>query len=126
MLGGRNLSFFEYDKNYNPNSVDDSVVVAVGYRPSTNTIITPAGNRIKVWNALTGEVKKIFPEITQAEITFFALDHFKKRCLVGFSDGEAAVFNVLNGAKLKNLAKHTHEITQIVEARNLEMIITGS
>mmetsp|Transcript_10788 Transcript_10788/g.9330 ORF Transcript_10788/g.9330 Transcript_10788/m.9330 type:complete len:205 (+) Transcript_10788:201-815(+) len=60
VIGGRSLSFFEYDKNYNPTSVDDSVVVAVGYRPSNNTIVTPAGNRIKVWNALTGEVNKIF------------------------------------------------------------------
>jgi len=123
---GRNINCWEYDKNYNPTSVDDSVVVAVAYRPQNNTIITPAGNKIKVWNALNGEVKRIFSDITQAEITAFTLDYYKKRCLIGFSDGEAAVFNVLNGAKIKTLTKHNHEINFILEARNLEQIITAS
>ncbi len=123
---GRTLSVYEYDKNYNPNSVDDAVVVAVCYRPQNNTIITPAGNKVKVWNALNGEVKKIFSDITQAEITFFTLDYFKKRCLVGFHNGEAAIFNVQNGARLKTLAKHESEVNFIVEARNLALLITAS
>ena len=54
---------------------------------------------MKVWNALNGEVKKIFSDIHQHEITAFALDDIKKRCLVGFSNGEAVVYNIINGAQ---------------------------
>jgi WD40 repeat protein len=116
VFSGRNLNIYDYDKNYNPNTVDDSVVVGIGYRPCNNTIITPAGNKIKVWNALNGEVKKIFSDISHSsEVTCFTLDHNKKRCLIGFSDGEAAVFNVQNGAKLKNLNRHNAEINFIME-----------
>jgi hypothetical protein len=48
---------------------------------------TPAGNKIKLWNALTGDVKKIFSDITNGEITCFSLDNLKKRMLIGDSLG---------------------------------------
>lgn len=126
IIAGRTVQFFHYDKNYNPVSVDDSPAIGAYYRPETLSIITPAGTKIKVWNALNGEVKKIFSDIHQHDITSFALDEFKKRCLIGFSNGEAAVYNVINGAKIKNLAKHNGEVGFILEARNLEYIITAS
>ena len=125
-FAGRSLFFFEYDKNYNPTSVDDMTVLNVHYRPMDNTIITPAGNKVKVWNALNGEIKKIFADITTAEITSFRLDHLKKRCLIGFSNGEAAVFNIINGAKVKTLPKHQGEVNFIFEAQNLTLLISAS
>ncbi len=127
VFAGRSINIWEYDKHYNPTSVDDYVVTAVCYGPANNTIITPAGNKIKVWNALNGEVKKVFTDIsTSSEVTSFALDYFKKRCIVGFSDGECAVFNVLNGARLKTLSKHTSEVNFVMELHDLLQIITAS
>jgi len=123
---GRSVFIYEYDKNYNPTSVDDTAVLTVHYRALDNTIITPAGNKVKVWNALNGDIKKIFADITTAEITSFTLDHLKKRCLIGFSDGEAAVFNIINGAKVKTLPKHQGEVNFIFEAHNLALLITAS
>lgn len=126
VMVGRTLQVYHYDKNYNPVSVDDYPAIGAFYRPETHSIITPAGTKIKVWNALNGEVKKIFSDLHQHEITAFALDEIKKRCLIGFSNGEAAVYNIINGAKIKNLAKHTGEVNFILEARNLEYLITAS
>ena len=126
VLAGRTLNFFEYDRNYNANAVDDSVAVGVCYRPQNNTILTPTGNKIKVWNALTGEIKRIYSDISQAEITVFKLDEIKKRCLIGFSNGEAGAYNVLNGALLKTYTKHNSELTHILEAKDLGFIITAS
>lgn len=127
VFAGRSINIYDYDKNYNPTSVDESVVVAVCYRPSNNTIITPAGNKVKVWNALNGDVKKIFSDIsTTGEVTSFALDHFKKRCIIGFSDGEVSVFNVINGAKLKTLARHSSEVNFVLEMHDLGQFVSGS
>jgi len=48
---------------------------------------TPAGTKIKIWNALTGDVKKIYSDITTSEITAFKLDSLNKRFLIGDSIG---------------------------------------
>lgn len=48
---------------------------------------TPAGNKIKIWNALTGDIKRIYSEITPGEITAFALDNLQKRMIIGDSNG---------------------------------------
>ena len=48
---------------------------------------TPAGNKIKIWNALTGDIKRIYSDITTGEITAFALDNLAKRMIIGDSNG---------------------------------------
>jgi hypothetical protein len=58
------VSTYEYDKNYNPNSVDDSVALCCKYIKHQMVFFTPAGNKIKIWNALTGDIKRIFSDIT--------------------------------------------------------------
>lgn len=35
------------------------------------SFFTPAGNKIKIWNALTGDIKRIYSDITPSEITAF-------------------------------------------------------
>lgn len=107
---------FEYDKNYNPNSVDDFVAICCKFIPSQLCFFTPAGNKIKVWNALTGDIKRIYSDISTGEITAFELDNLKKRMIIGDSLGVVAIYNVVNGAKIKTLPKHAAEVTNIVYA----------
>jgi len=76
--------------------------------------LTPCGNKIKVWNALNGEILKIFSEITKGDITAFTLDDLKRRCFIGDSLGKVNVYNVLNGANIKPIASHKAEICYIL------------
>jgi WD40 repeat protein len=99
------------------------------FDPNTLTVITPHGNKVKVWNILDGDIKLIYSSITVNEITAFILDGYFKRMIVGDSSGETKVFNVLNGAFLKHLPKHQAEITCILcvnipEAKRF-YIVTG-
>ena len=87
---------------------------------------TPAGTKIKIWNALTGDVKKIYSDITTTEITAFKLDNLDKRFIIGDSSGTVALFNVINGAKIKNLPKHNGEVVAIVHASDIQAFFTGS
>ena len=64
VMGGRSVLFCEYDKDYNPHFVDDSAAVCAEYLPQNLSLLTPTGNKVKVWNTLTGEVVKIFSGIT--------------------------------------------------------------
>jgi hypothetical protein len=63
--------------------------------------LTPSGNKVKVWNALNGDVSKIFLDICSSDITCFTLDSLKKRMVIGTVKGENHIYNVLNGAKFK-------------------------
>ena len=80
-FAGRTVEIYEYDKNYNPLYVDDFVAIKCYFVPSQLSFFTPAGKNVKLWNALTGDIKKIFSDLTPSEITCFALDKLKKRML---------------------------------------------
>ncbi|CAK75155.1 unnamed protein product (macronuclear) [Paramecium tetraurelia] len=126
IFGGRSIYSYEYDKNYNPNSVDDYVAVCCKFIENQMAFFTPAGTKIKIWNALTGDVKKIYSDITTTEITAFKLDNLDKRFIIGDSSGTVALFNVINGAKIKNLPKHSGEVVTIVHASDIGAFFTGS
>ena len=87
---------------------------------------TPAGTKIKIWNALTGDVKKIYSDITTSEITAFKLDALNRRFLIGDSVGQVALFNVINGAKIKTLPKHNGEVVAILHAADIGAFFTGA
>lgn len=126
MISGRSISLYEYDKNYNPNFVDDYVALCAKFVPSSLSFFTPHGNKVKIWNGLTGDIKKIYSDITKSEITAFILDFYCKRMVIGDSSGETAVFNVINGAKIKNLPKHSAEVLKIIHVQDHEMFVTAS
>lgn len=54
-----------------------------------------------MWNILDGDIKLIYSDLSNNEITAFILDDYFKRMIIGDSMGETKVFNVLNGAFLK-------------------------
>ena len=44
---------------------------------------TPTGKRVKVWNALTGDINKIYSNMAKTDITAFELDYLQKRMIIG-------------------------------------------
>jgi WD40 repeat protein len=95
---GKNMSFLEYDRNNNLTSADENVSICAQFIPSNLTLLTPVGNKIKVWNLLTGEVKKIFSNLSKTDISTCNLDSRAKRFMMGDLDGNVGVYNVNNGA----------------------------
>lgn len=47
------------------------------------------------------------------------MDNLKKRMLIGDSLGYIGIYNTTNGAKIKNLPKHSGEVLHIVHAQNV-------
>ena len=87
---------------------------------------TPAGNKIKIWNALTGDIKKIFSDVTAHEITAFALDKLQKRVILGDSGGVIVLLNIINGARIKVLPKHNAEVTCLMHVPDLTCFLSGA
>jgi WD40 repeat protein len=46
--------------------------------------------------------------------------------IIGDSNGQTALFNVINGAKIKALPKHTAEVTSIVHAPDITAFFTAA
>lgn len=128
LIPGKNLYVLDYDKNSSLTSADENVCLCAKFIPSSLCLMTPVGNKIKVWNLLTGEIKKIFSNLTQLEISCVCLDYFDKRFIVGDTGGFIGVYNVNNGALLKTLSRHKAEIIGLmhVKADGLECFISCS
>lgn len=120
VFGGKNVWFYDYDKNYNPLTADENTVIACRYVKNTLCFFTPAGNKVKVWSALNGDVEKIYMDITSFEISAFDFDFLKKRMIIGDTKGNIALYNTANGAKMKNLTRHAGEITHLIATQQLE------
>ena len=89
--------------------------------------LTPSGNKVKVWNALNGDINKIYLNICTSDITAFCLDHLKRRMIIGTLKGDCAIYNTTNGAKLRELSRHSGEVVQILshKADDIEVFITA-
>lgn len=126
VLFGKGLNFMEYDRHNNLTSADENVSICAEFIPSNLTLLTPVGNKVKVWNLLTGEVKKIFSNLTKSDISTCSLDANSKRFMLGDLDGNLGVYNVNNGALLKSLQRHSSEVISIIHSEKLEVIISAS
>lgn len=116
IIAGRSITLLEYDRHNNLTSADENVSICAKFIPSNLTLLTPVGRKIKVWNLLTGEIKKIFSDLTEADISCVSLDSRSKRLIVGDMEGFVGVYNVNNGALLKTLSRHKSEIISLIHA----------
>lgn len=119
VLYGKGLNFLEYDRHNNVTSADENVSICAEFIASNLTLLTPVGNKVKVWNLLTGEVKKIFSNLTKSDISVCNLDQNSKRFMLGDLEGYMGVYNVNNGALLKTLMRHKSEVIQMIHSNNI-------
>lgn len=126
VIYGKCLNFLEYDRHNNLTSADENVSICAEFIPSNLTLLTPVGNKVKVWNLLTGEIKKIFSNLTKSEISTCNLDANSKRFMLGDLEGNMGVYNVNNGALLKSLQRHNSEVISMIHSEKLEVIISAS
>lgn len=87
---------------------------------------TVKNNSVKLFNALTGDIKKIFNNLSTRDITAFIIDKFEKRFIFGDVAGVCKVYNLFNGAYIKSLKGHESEIKFIFHSQKLERILTAS
>ena len=123
---GKNVLFYDYDKDYNPKLVDEHMPLCVELHPVTIEFVVPVGRSLKIWDALTGKLKKIYKELSKADITFFLFDDKKKRFLIGDADGNMLVYNYYTGTAMKTLTPHHGAVTSGVFCPTSKFIYTGS
>jgi len=123
---GRTVMFYDYDKDYNPKLVDDHVPLMIEFHPTALEFVVPVGRGIKVWDALTGRLKKVYKDLTKNDITLFQFDEKRKRFLVGDADGNMVIYNYFTGTSMKTLTPHRGPATSAVFCPVSKFIYTGS
>ncbi len=123
---GRNVLFYDYDKDYNPKLVDEHMPLCAELHPARLEFVIPVGRSLKIWDALTGKLKKIYKDLTRADITLFLFDDKRKRFLVGDSEGNMIVYNYYTGTAMKTLTSHHGSVTCGVFCPSSKFIYTGS
>lgn len=64
MIAGRQILFFEYDKNLNPALADDFTCLMSEYVGGRRQEFwTPTVDSVKVWNGFNGAVKHVYRNI---------------------------------------------------------------
>lgn len=131
VIMGKNIYAYGYDKNNSLTSADENVSLCARFVAGSLCLLTPVGNKVKLWNLLTGEIKKIFSDLSKTDITSLVLDTKGKRFIMGDMEGNVGVYNVTNGALLKSLGRHKAEIISLIHAEGkapstLEYIISAS
>ena len=127
LVYGSKLLILEKGKEKNPNLTDDNQLLCCIYNNFSKSLITISSKRIKMWNILTGRIKKSYDNLMQDnEISAFTFDSQMKRLFLGDNAGLIKCFNLNTGDFIKNFFRHKNEIISIIHSTKNELLITCS
>lgn len=113
IVGGRRVTVWDRDTT-DPKLTADHQITALVFCKRRLEIVTPVRQNLRKWDALSGEIKGIYKDITSSNITALALCQLGRRLVVGAEKGHLAVHNYACGATLKTLSAHGAEVSQIL------------
>ena len=118
------------------------------FNSESMTFLTVAARSMRVWDALTGQVLRIYGEdmlfgpggagrivvetsaanhgsrTKNAELTCCALDDRLRKIITGDNKGRICVWNYLNGALMKVLDPHKKDVSSLVYAPNEKLVLS--
>ena len=71
---GKKFVSFDYRVKEGNQRIEENIGQDCKYAPEMYVFVVPMMNKIKIWNALTGDIKKIYTNLTESEITAFEID----------------------------------------------------
>jgi len=117
VVSGRKMVLFERDLP-DPKVTSDTVLTSMAVNERKSDIFTPtrgdagpggaeASGSVRVWSALSGQIKGSFPNVVASNVTALAVDAGSRRLAVGSEKGEMVILNCSSGHTLKVLTPHT-------------------
>ena len=138
VTSGRKFHIFDYEKLANPELTDDNPVFCALYNPTSMTFITAAGSDVKIWDAQTGSLIRVYRNLSNTDLTALCLDDRERKFITGDHHGRIIVYDYLNGADMKefkyaensgsglSLRAHTGEVSNIVYCNQDKCVISVS
>ncbi|CCI44278.1 unnamed protein product [Albugo candida] len=133
VAGGKKLVRFDYAKLEHPKLTDDHPIICALYNSTSLSFLTAAGRDIKIWDAQSGRIVRVYRNVSQADVTSVCLDARQRKILVGNHDGRIEALNYLNGSHMKSFEygemdnkAHRLEVSCLCYCPDHMMVISAS
>lgn len=110
---GRRYQMFHIAFSNGLEYTDVEPICCAEYCEALSAIVTAAGRMLRLWDVRTGRLLKTYADVVPTDITCATFDDRRKKLFVGASDGTIACLNIFNGAEMKTLHKHSHEVSSL-------------
>lgn len=148
LVGGKRLLLFTNEAMQKDQQAFDEELIPfhTSFNPYFNTFNVVTKNDIRVYDAITGQLKKVLTDLTDqkthAEITSFQMGPRNRKFFVADNNGHCKVFNVKSGEMLSSLftsndalksqqstkqqQKKSREIVQIIYVEDQRILISAT
>ena len=94
-------------------ATEDDPVYAALYSTLSLAFLTCNRKDIKLWNALSGRLSRVYRGLSDAPISALCFDRRERKLFVGDKAGKIRVYNALTGAYMKSLSPHADEVSYL-------------
>ncbi|CAG9329654.1 unnamed protein product [Blepharisma stoltei] len=126
IAGSKKVLQYAYEEPKDQNKVDETIAICCYYNPQYHTFITAHSGCVKVWNAATGRLSRVFRDLTPGDITALIMDDKYRKMYIGDSQGHVYTFKIKNGARIKEFKQHTGEVTNLLFWPEYKYLISTS
>ena len=105
---------------------DDLPITCAVFNSVSLTVISAAGRSVKIWNALTGKVARVYRDLAASDITALCLDDRQRKFFVGDHFGTIKCYNYSNGALMKEFDAHNSEVSNLVYCDEAKALLSTS
>ncbi|DBA03065.1 TPA: hypothetical protein N0F65_003312 [Lagenidium giganteum] len=106
-----------------PKVVASNVVL---YNSVSFTLLTTTDKELRVWDAVSGALIRVYRPACTSEITCIDMDARQRKLVVGTQNGQLLVINYLNGALLKQWTPHQFQVSAIIYCKEDQTVLTAS
>ena len=114
IIGADQIYVYDYEESREGNLADSKSCLTILYNEVFNDFVSGHIDSVKIWNANTGALKKVFRKLSDYELTCFKFDLRKRKLFIGDVEGNLKLINILNGAEMKYFTSHLNYISSMV------------
>lgn len=123
----KKLSAFDQGGERQLTKVSDELPITVAlFNTTSMTILTASARTVKIWNALTGTLLRVYRDVAESDITSVCLDDRQRKFIAGEANGSVRVYNYANGAVMKSMVSHTREVSKLLYCNELKVVVSCS
>ncbi|GMH62614.1 hypothetical protein TL16_g03514 [Triparma laevis f. inornata] len=99
----KRLFYFDQFRAKNEPVTDVLPITVALFNTVSLTILTVAGKNVKIWDAVMGNVKVEYNNLSSSDLSCACLDDRQRKFILGDVSGNMRVYNYSNGALMKKL-----------------------
>eukprot|EP00929_Paragymnodinium_shiwhaense_P070370 TRINITY_DN35643_c0_g1_i3.p1 TRINITY_DN35643_c0_g1~~TRINITY_DN35643_c0_g1_i3.p1 ORF type:complete len:1014 (-),score=163.95 TRINITY_DN35643_c0_g1_i3:88-3000(-) len=125
MAADREFVAYDYQNTGVADQTDESPIIKAFYNPRRKVFLSGTSTHIRVWDAITGAIKRIIVH-RDSEITDFCIDDRAQKVFIADNSGSIHVYNITTGCIIKKLTSHSSEVSGMLYCSGDKTVVTVS